>query len=227
MSGDQRSQLPGRPARTREPQVVLSDSEILQRGLDAFAEMGYRGASVRELAKRLGVSHNFINDRFGSKENFWRVVIDFAMEGMAREINVVFEADLDDGEVFRRAVVKFYSFAAKSPQANRIMSEESAADSGRLDYIFSNYTSQFLARLWPVAERLMDAGRVPRIPLAVLFTAVSGPALALTHSPMTQRLGGPANPTAEEVECWARSLAEVVLQGLLPAGPHRAPHAAE
>jgi AcrR family transcriptional regulator len=50
--------------------------EILARGLTAFAELGYDGASVRVLARRLGVSHNFINDRFGSKGRFWRAVID-------------------------------------------------------------------------------------------------------------------------------------------------------
>ncbi|WP_243983159.1 hypothetical protein [Streptomyces sp. NEAU-YJ-81] len=36
---------------------------------------------MRELAWRLDVSHNFINDRYGSKGNFWRAVVDFALSG--------------------------------------------------------------------------------------------------------------------------------------------------
>ena len=50
----------GRPA---QPTDIPVASEILARGLTAFAELGYDRASVRELARRLGVSHNFINDR--------------------------------------------------------------------------------------------------------------------------------------------------------------------
>ncbi|MDX2961245.1 TetR family transcriptional regulator, partial [Streptomyces acidiscabies] len=41
------------------------EESILRRGLEAFAELGYDHASARELARRLGVSHNFINDRYG------------------------------------------------------------------------------------------------------------------------------------------------------------------
>src|SRR5258705_11929440 len=63
----------GRPS---QPTDVPTEAEILARGLAAFAELGYASASVRELARRLGVSHNFINDRYGSKELFWRAVID-------------------------------------------------------------------------------------------------------------------------------------------------------
>lgn len=54
-------------------------AEILRRGLDTFAELGYAATTMRELAWRLDVSHNFINDRDGSKGNFWRAVVDFAL----------------------------------------------------------------------------------------------------------------------------------------------------
>jgi TetR/AcrR family transcriptional regulator len=195
--------------------VALADSEILQRGLDAFAELGYQGASVRELAKRLKVSHNFFNDRFGSKENFWRAVVDFAMTEPQRYIDAGFE-DGDDADKFANVVKRFYSVAARSPQVNRIISAESVLDSGRLDYLYANYTGLFLNRLQPIAQRLMDAGRMPRMPLNVLFTAIHGPALALTHSQIAQRLGHPANPSAGEVERFAEMLACVVLRGLLP-----------
>ncbi|MFT9473485.1 hypothetical protein [Streptomyces sp. 11-1-2] len=54
-------------------------AEIIRRGLDTFAELGYAATTMREPAWRLDVSHNFINDRDGSKGNFWRAVVDFAL----------------------------------------------------------------------------------------------------------------------------------------------------
>src|SRR5258708_15976545 len=83
----------GRPAR---PTSVPAEPEILGRGLAAFAELGYDGASVRELARRLGVSHNFINDRYGSKEQFWRAVIDRSLAAQGARLRVVLKASGED-----------------------------------------------------------------------------------------------------------------------------------
>ena len=68
---------PGRPG-TTTPTIPL-DEAILRVGLETFSELGFEATTVRELARRLGVSHNFINDRFGNKELFWRAVVDNAL----------------------------------------------------------------------------------------------------------------------------------------------------
>jgi len=41
-----------------------------------FATQGYEGTSVRDLNTRLGVSHNLINRRFGSKADLRRATAD-------------------------------------------------------------------------------------------------------------------------------------------------------
>src|SRR5258707_3177984 len=84
----------GRPA---QPTDIPSESEILGRGLAAFAELGYDGASVRELARRLGVSHNFINDRYGSKAQFWRAVIDRALTAPVCPVPALLTVTSEDG----------------------------------------------------------------------------------------------------------------------------------
>ena len=50
---------------------VLTDIEIRDAALRVFAEHGYEGTSMRELARELGVSHNLIPQRLGSKEQLW------------------------------------------------------------------------------------------------------------------------------------------------------------
>ncbi|GII52419.1 putative transcriptional regulator, TetR [Planotetraspora thailandica] len=197
--------------------MELSDAEILRRGLDAFAELGYQGASVRELAKRLGVSHNFINDRFGSKENFWRAVVDYEMQGLQKPLEDAFAVDADDAEKFGIVIKAFYTIAARSPQMHRIISEESVLESNRLDYLHSKYTNAFLEKLEPISRRLMESGRMPRLSMDIMFTAISGPAIVLTRGPLARRLGRAPLLPAAEWEQLTTSLAEVVLRGLLPA----------
>ncbi|MFJ1670561.1 TetR/AcrR family transcriptional regulator [Streptomyces bottropensis] len=68
---------PGRPS--GDSAAVPAERDVLLRGLEAFSELGYDRASARELARRLGVSHTFINDRYGSKAAFWRAVVDAAL----------------------------------------------------------------------------------------------------------------------------------------------------
>lgn len=47
---------------------LVSDDLLLDAALGAFAETGCEGASVRALCRRLEVSHNLLNTRYGSKE---------------------------------------------------------------------------------------------------------------------------------------------------------------
>lgn len=202
---------------TRAPQVDLSVAEILRRGLDAFAELGYQRASVRELAKRLGVSHNFINDRFGSKEEFWRAVVDHAAKEPQKRLADAFVIDADDTEKFETVVRTFYSGAARNSQLNRIISEESVLDSERLDYLYGEYIGPFLAGVEPIVRRLMEAGRMPAVPMDILFSALTGPVLVLTQGQLARRIGRGPHLSTVEWEERTHSLAEVVLRGLLPA----------
>jgi AcrR family transcriptional regulator len=48
--------------------AAVSTEEILEVALQTFAEKGDEGTSVRDIARRLNVSHNLIPIRIGTKE---------------------------------------------------------------------------------------------------------------------------------------------------------------
>lgn len=103
---------PGRPG--ADTPAVPDEESILLRGLEAFAELGYDRASARELARRLGVSHNFINDRYGSKAAFWRAVMDAALGAQLASMPPV-DTSVDDAEYLRRVITGFYRSAVDTP----------------------------------------------------------------------------------------------------------------
>ncbi|MFE2541862.1 TetR/AcrR family transcriptional regulator [Actinacidiphila glaucinigra] len=211
-----REEDPPRP--TRSPQIPLADSEILQRGLEAFAELSYSGASVRVLARRMSVSHNFINDRFGSKANFWRAVVDHAIATPHDQIMEIFDRDLDDVDKFKSIVRQFYRASMHRPDINRIISDESVVDSDRLNYLYSKYTGQFMAEFEPLAKRLMNASKMTEIPMDVLYSALTGPVIVLSQQQMGRRIRGMGDPSDAELLHMANTLAEVVIHGLLTQG---------
>src|SRR3981081_1260716 len=90
MTGPLRRRGPGRPP---AGMPVPEHGQILERGLEAFAELGYEAVSVRQLNARLGMGHTFIHDRFGSKKAFWTAVVDYAIGRVTQEVGTALGQD--------------------------------------------------------------------------------------------------------------------------------------
>lgn len=209
----------GGPRRKNAP-VALDESEILRRGLDTFAELGYEATTMRELARRLGVSHNFVHDRYGSKAAFWRAVVDAAFAGAQAERDQLLAEHEDPAERLRLVITQLFRLAAHSPQINRVISDESARDSDRLDYLHRRFIQPFWDSLTPTISALVAAGRVQDVPVHVLYHAIVGPALALGQNAIVDRLDPAAAPVAElDRDAIADRMADVVIHGLLPEVP--------
>jgi TetR/AcrR family transcriptional regulator len=76
---------------------VAPNGDLLPVALEAFADLGYEGASMRDLCRRLGVSHNLLHQRFGSKEGLWRAAVDHGFRSLATEL----VPDSDDDDLVR------------------------------------------------------------------------------------------------------------------------------
>src|SRR4051812_31481798 len=79
-----------KPRRAGRPDAsggaVLSADVIIEAALEAFALTGYEAMSVRELTRKLGVSHNLVHHYFRSKAALWRACIDWSFGTLMREI---------------------------------------------------------------------------------------------------------------------------------------------
>ena len=195
----------------------LSNAEVLRRGLVAFAELGYDNTTVRELASRIGVNHNFVGDRFGSKLSFWQEVVEFACE--ESRVTAVPAPSLPDHELLRAWLRSIYRSAVHYPYLHRLLADESAHESERLTFLHDKYVSPTLAKIQEPIERLTAAGCIPDMPLDVLFFALIGPTMAMTHTPLARRLGRPETSCLSELEQYADQLADFVIAGLLGMQP--------
>ncbi|MDX6206157.1 MAG: TetR/AcrR family transcriptional regulator [Frankiales bacterium] len=207
----------GRPRAGEE----LELAPLLQAALDAFAETGYEGTSVRELSRRLGVSHALLTARFGSKQGLWFAAMEHALVQAEHTWREVAETpELDDLEALRRAVVRQVLFSAAQPQVLRIMSHEGAIDSPRVRFV----VDRFVNPLRPGVERLLDrlaaAGRIRPVPYATLHYLVTVGGGAIFAGPVEAALlGAPAQPDAQDIAAHAEAVAEVLIGGLAVAPP--------
>ncbi|MEV0119493.1 TetR/AcrR family transcriptional regulator [Streptomyces sp. NPDC050844] len=202
----------GRPRAGEE----LDVTRLLQAALDAFAEKGYDGMSVRELARRLGVSHALLTTRFGSKEGLWFAAMEHVLSDTERVWQQATNApELDDLEALRQGIVRQVMFAAAHPQVQRIMNHEGAIDSPRVRFVVDRFINPLRPRIEQLLDRLTASGRIRPLPYATLHYLIVGGGGALFASPVEARLlGAPDNPDEDTIRRHAEAVADVLLKGV-------------
>ncbi|MGZ4785613.1 MAG: TetR/AcrR family transcriptional regulator, partial [Acidimicrobiales bacterium] len=117
-----------------------TDERVLEAALDAFAEHGFAATSVREVARQLGVSHNLIPQRFGSKERLWYAAVDQGFGTLRSDLlPVVVEDEPDDVNRLRSWMVRFVEANAARPALLRIINREASSPGPRFDYLYERY----------------------------------------------------------------------------------------
>jgi AcrR family transcriptional regulator len=200
----------GRPA--ADTADLPSEEEIIRRGLSAFAELGYEGTSVRELSRRLGVSHNFVNDRYGSKEKFWKMLIDTVGWTVVEPLREVLSAHYDDDlERFRDGVRTFLRAASANEDLTRIITQESGIGGPRLDYVYGRHVEPIVEVIKPAFDRLVADGRLRDVPFGVMMFAI----LAMTGVASRRGLLELLGSDTTDVDSPSQPLSEIVLEGLI------------
>lgn len=67
--------------------------ELLRVAADLFSEKGFYGTSIRDIARKLGVSVSVIYHHFQNKEGLWSEIIDYSVRILPRKL----ELALNDG----------------------------------------------------------------------------------------------------------------------------------
>jgi AcrR family transcriptional regulator len=196
--------------------VTATSVDFLDAALVAFADRGYEQASVRELARQLGVSHNFIPQRFGSKERLWYAAVDHGFRGVFDDVMAGVDESADDVDAFRAAVVRFLEAMAIRPGLLRIIAQEATSPGPRLDHLFHTYIEPVGKLGEQILEQLAGAGRVRTTSVSLVYflmTHGAGGPLALPG--LADRFGEPIDVSdPDAVHRYAVEAVDVLFHGL-------------
>jgi len=189
---------------------------MMQAAAEAFAVQGYDGVSLRTVNDQLGVSRNLLYQRFGSKENLWRAVVDWAFRPFLAHLDSVDDESADPMDRLRSFMYGFIEYSATRPYLAGIATQEGTAATDRLDYLYDNYVNPVRSRFRPIFEQLQRAGRMRPIPLDTLyFLITSGGTAPFGQVGFTSRMGvefAPDDPA--QVRAYAEQVAEVLINGI-------------
>jgi TetR/AcrR family transcriptional regulator len=203
----------GRP---RSEDAPVTIEQILDAAFRAFATYGYDGVAVRTLNRELGVSHNLIHQRFGSKQGLWYAAVDRAFSQQVTQLGTAFDPTLADPlDQLNHAIRRFVAYSAERPELLGLMNIEARVDSERLDYIYDNYVAPALAPLGRLLDHLTENGRIRPISLRALFFLIAhGAAAPFTLVPLARHFddADPLDPS--QVDEHAALTADVITSGL-------------
>src|ERR1700743_1431412 len=129
------------------PRVRMTGRERREQLLDVgralFAEKGYDGTSIEEIASRAGVSKPVVYEHFGGKEGLYAVVVDREMSDLLSRLT---EA-LSDGhprQLVERSALALLTYIEEQTDGFRILSRDSpvAGASGTFSSLLNDIASQ-------------------------------------------------------------------------------------
>lgn len=152
-------------------------SRLLHAATDSFAELGYEGTSLRQIADDAGVSFQLITYYFGSKEELWIATVDYLFERYietGRGLGFTPTANLH--EQFHNHMRLLLTDVLQRPQLRRITVQEFLANSSRYEKFIRPKLRHFHATLAaPYYEEVVRLGIVTRFTpgeIGLIFSSI-------------------------------------------------------
>ena len=148
-------------ARARRSRVRLSSAQrreqLLTIAREVFAERGFEGTSVEEIAARAGVSKPVVYEHFGGKDGAYQAVVEKETTTLHAEIHAALtRPGAGPRETLERGALALLDYIDRCPDGFRILSRDSS---------LANPTGSFASILSEIATQVEDILRAefPRL----------------------------------------------------------------
>lgn len=192
VTGEQVSKRAGKRADNR--------AAILEAANAVFAEIGYGGATVRDISRRTGLATGTFYNYFSSKEE----VFEALSQAVGQELRVKLAEARQQASNFedfiKASFLTYFTYYAQNPETYRLI-RSNRGRTGDNSQMQGPQVTAGLAEMQSDIERAMQLGMIPDGDAEYLTAAVGGVAFSILDKMMERK---PANP--DEAAAFATKL---------------------
>ena len=201
------------PTDGRHERGLQTRTALLSAAARVFAERGFAGASVRDVAAAAGVHPALVRYHFESKAGLFECVVDEAMHGLREAIGHAVGQASGPRDAVRKALAAYADHLARDASFPRLIQR------GLLDRdpVVLSVTQRHLAPLVAVLGTL--SGALPHSPLGdpaeVAVTLFGAAIVPVLYAPVLEPLFG-ADPLSAQARARRRTHLEALIDLALP-----------
>jgi TetR/AcrR family transcriptional regulator len=174
--GEPNTKLRARAAAKPRGRAAATKQRILDCALNVFAEHGFDGTTVRDVAADAGVNHAMIHYYYSNKEELWRAAVAHLFGRIDKEIDysAEFLETLPTEAGFKEFVRRYVRYCARHPEHARLMVQESIRGGERLRWAVDEFIRPKHQLLAPATLALIEAGKLPDVsPMSLIYIIVA------------------------------------------------------
>ncbi len=145
-----------------EPGLTTREAIIVE-ARRCFAEHGYEGTSLNEIAEAVGIRRPSLLHHFPSKDAIYAEVFQISLAEWSERVEVAVGRGLEGWQKVDLVITTGFRFFVENPEFVRIISREALDDGANLGIDLGAALRPFLQRAMGWFEHEIDAGRFRRV----------------------------------------------------------------
>jgi TetR/AcrR family transcriptional regulator len=195
---------------------ALNESRIITAAETVFAEHGFRGATVDEIAKRAEMSKPNLLYYFKNKKTLYRAVLDHTLNFWLEPLAEL-DADKDPESEIRRYIAHKLEASWKNPRASRIFASEMLRGAPVLNSYLRGDLKSLVADKCAVIEQWIAAGKLAPIdPIHLIFMIWATTQHYADFDIQVKAVWGKGALNKKEFDRIEDAVSAVILHGILP-----------
>lgn len=161
----------GRPRGTDGPDLKVA---LLRAAIDLFAERGFEGVSLSQVASKVDAHVGLTRYYFGSKASLWTAAMNHLSECFVTELSAAngFE-DGSKAEALKALIKTFVIASARWPQVSRVIVFDGDKSDARGEYIKNQFVAPFYHLLSELIEGAKTEGTIPGVSTRTIFFMIT------------------------------------------------------